>query len=120
MAPVIQGPIREGVYAPLGFPPAHQPSSGAIQALIDDLRAHYGSLGNVVPVITWRMHPLVLRLYGGLPRHLDHSYLFVTPLVGPLLDLVWYVQGVVPGDHPDWELSNGSYYIYHKALERFR
>lgn len=107
----------EGVYAPLGFDPRHMPSSGAVRILRDDLRAHYGDAaigGNVMPVIQWRLHPVVLRLHE--TRVLNYKYVFCTPLVGPLLDLVWYVQGAAPGNHPGWQLSNGSYFIYHHNL----
>ena len=107
----------QGIYAPLGFDVRHTPSSGAIQILRDDLRAHYGDAvirDDVMPVISWRLHPTVLRL--NQTRVLNYKYVFCTPLIGPLLDLVWYVQGAAWGLNPNWQLSNGTYFIYHHNL----
>lgn len=107
----------ERVYAPLGFDPRHDPHPGALQVLTADLRAHYGDAvftDDVVPVISWRLHPTVLRL--NQTRVLNYKYVFCTPLIGPLLDLVWYVQGAAWGLNPNWQLSNGTYFIYHHNL----
>lgn len=127
--PVIPaGQLRTGaerIYAPLGFPPEHVPSSGALQVLTDDLRAYYGDavmLGAgylVEPVITWRLNPIVMRLHDGKQRRLETCYVFCTPLVGPLLDLVWYVQGAAMGSNLAWQWTAKGTFIYHHSLKGF-
>lgn len=119
-APVIDELAPGVAYGAFGFNHQQQPSSSALERATAALRAHYGGFvitQDVVPVIMWRAHPLLVRLPEHMVRSILKRYVFVTPLTTPDLCLVWYVQGMARGDSPDWFVSRGSSGIYYSRLE---